>query len=279
MWDKIANYKGIVISLVLGTVATVTITLAEEYLAVGTLKTVIIDISSAVLAIAVIGLAFDLFLRKEMINLVIEKVHLSWKVTQTGLKSTRISRDYLDLKRRVSESQKAVCILGMTAHTPIISCRDEIREALAKYGVQVNILVCKKESYGIKGREDEEGADGIFSEEILDVINLLKDIVSEIESGSEMGIYKKKEFGKVEIRRYSRLPFCSLYIFDWKECLYIPYLFKIRGANCPVFDFLVSKGGGSIFSLLKTHYEKLWDDANENIAFSWPSKGENASRE
>ncbi|MBA7494717.1 hypothetical protein ES702_05294 [subsurface metagenome] len=277
MWEKIANYKVIIISLISVIVAIVIVTLAEKYLAVGTLRIVILDISSAVLVIAVIGVIFDLFLRKEMINLVVERAHLSWAVIQTGLKSIRIGRDYLDLKRRVNESRKAVCFLGVTSHTPIISCRNEIRDVLTKYRVEVNILVCEEESSGIKEREGEEGAEGIFSKEILDVVRLLQDIVSEIELGSERGIYKKKEFGKVEIRQYSRLPFCSLYIFDWKECLYIPYLFKIRGANCPVFNFLLSKGGDSVFILLKAHYENLWDDAKGNIAFSWPSQGENSS--
>lgn len=277
MWEKIANYKGIIISLILVIVAIVTITLTEKYLAVGTLRIVILDISSAVLVIAVIGIAFDLFLRKEMINLVVERVHLSWAVIQAGLKSIRIGRDYLDLKRRVNESRKAVCFLGITSHTPIISCRDEIRDALAKYRVEVNILVCEEESSGVREREGEESTEGIFSKEILDVVGLLQEIVSEIELGSEGGIYKNKELGKVEIRQYSRLPFCSLYMFDWKECLYVPYLFKIRGANSPVFNFLASKDGNSVFSLLKEHYENLWDDAKGNIAFSWPSQSENSS--
>lgn len=274
MWEKIANYKWIVVSLILGISAMVIIILVEKYLAVSAFKTAIIDISSAVLAIAVIGLAFDLFLRKEMINLIIERVHLSGAVSQAGLEDIRIGRDYLEVKKLVNESQQSICILGITSHAPIIGCRNEIRDALGKREVVVKILICQEESFGVKAREDEKNAAVLQSGEILDSKNILKDITNEIEISSN---YNRKKYGKLEIRQYERVPLCSLYISDWKKCLYIPYLFKIRGANCPVFRFYDVKNGG-IFTLLKTHFQKLWDDANENIAFSWPSQSENTSR-
>ena len=194
MWERIADYKWITASLILGIAAVTIIILLEKYSPVGTFKTVFIDISSAILAIAVIGFAFDLFLRKEMINLVIERAHLSWAGTQTGLDGIRVGRDYLKVKKLVSESQKNVCILGITSHVPIISCKDEIKEALAKRGVEVRILICQEESFNVKAREDEENVAGVISGEIIDSKNILRDITNEI----EIGDYNKKKIGKFQ---------------------------------------------------------------------------------
>jgi hypothetical protein len=113
-------------------------------------------------------------------------------------------------------------------------------------------------------REIEEAATGVMLKEIDDTINLLREIIDEIKESNH-----NEKYGSLAVRSYDSIPLCTLYAFDQKEYYYIPYLYKIRGANSLCFLFKDGLKKTDFNIKLEQHYGRLWKDSAAKQLLFW----------
>lgn len=266
---KVLQYKVLVIGLLSLGISVVCLIVIELCLGDTAFRRAPEHILSGIITASCVGLVFDFLTRSELMDVLLEKVGLSYEIVSTGLNGIRRTRKYIDVNKAVKGCTGSLDILAMTGRQPIIEeLQKEIYRLITEEGVVVRILLCR-ELGCLKIREGEEHMrEGRLNGEVQDVLHTCKNIIEDVKREKAGPSGKKMRCGKLIVAEYESIPLCSLYIVDKKYAFYSPYLYKVPGAESPTYEFHKSSADEDVFPLLSNCFKALWGSTKPVV--EWP---------
>jgi hypothetical protein len=190
------------------------------------------------------------FLRTEFPNAISKSLRMREDLDRLGITSVHAGRDDALFSQLLGSSSKEVCLMGISLYHYVSVMRTTLPGVLADKQIQLRVMLAGREAFSVKEKEREEGIPNRIASEIDGVCGMLRQI--------ELEARHRGYTGKIEVRQYTGIPYCSLCIFDGRTVLYNPYLRSTPGNTLPVYE--ISNSESRLLKMYMRHFEKVWED-------------------
>ncbi|HEY9081192.1 hypothetical protein [Magnetovibrio sp.] len=258
MWFKI-KYKLLAAGIFALIFVSAALIMIETYVSSQVILSYFRTVLVSLISTTVIAILVDQIIRRDIIDLVFDKIGVGEILKESGLSKLNKKRMNENLEHYISESKGSIFISSMTGKNTIHHHYDEIKSALIR-GVNITLLTPDKNSVFLTKREGEGHSETIYKDEAEFVISTLQSMCSEIEAASQAAK------GSISLLSHHEIPFCFSAIFDDNHIIYAPYLYKTPGGNTASYSFTGSNGFG-FKSILKSMDELTRDST---VTFKWP---------
>ena len=206
------------------------------------------NIGSVILVSGIYTIIDNMYLKKSLIELVIQKVSLDKEIDETGLIKVDSVLTEIKYKEYFENAKSNIDIVHNYARTWTTNYFDFIRDTVMNKECRLRVILLNPESPFVSALEGHYGyAEGHLVELIHEVTNKWKSLYCDVEekrkacSKRTSSTYKNKHCGSVELYYFNGQPTNSLYRIDEKivvvnaksskeKSVYLPYtIFQDNG--------------------------------------------------
>lgn len=236
MWEKVWKYKIIMLSLVAIILSLFVVYLNSKYLNDNIL---VENIAFTVMISFSTGIVSELFLKRDMINCILEKMKLKQNLDDTGLEYISCSFNDIDFHKYIKEARDNIDIIHMYGLTWLNSNFQYVKKYAIENGCKVRVVLLDPESKMIESiiesysKEDNDGTKAIEQNKIKDK---LQEAIKMIENSRAELYFHKGPFYNAIYRIDNRVIIVQKEMTSEKDIEMPVFVFKKKdGKNC-VFE-------------------------------------------
>lgn len=189
---------------------------------------------------------------------ILRGLNLTEEFRALGVRSISSRRNDDEFLALLRSSEKEVCILAVTFWDYARLIRGTLPDRLVASGANVRMLIFDRDCEFLTEKNREDELDGRIHRDLGDVTTLMGQMLTDAK--------RRGYSGSFEVRQYSGMTYCSLYIFDNHRIWYNPYLRTAPGKNVPVYQ--IDQTFDGIYPMLAGHFEAVWNDETTRKIFN-----------
>lgn len=264
--SNLFKQKNIIIALVLTVIGLICLTRDNNYCQ---------SVGSILLISGIYSIIESYYLKKSMIEMVIEKVNLDKSIDQTGLIEVGCNLGNIPYQDYFKDANSTIDLLHVYARTWTNTNYDFIKDVVLNKRCKLRITLLNPNSPFAAALESHYGyQEGELKKYIQEVTLQWKKLATTVEEKhkyfadrayrkSHKTSYKTKEFGSVELYYYNGQPTNSLYRIDNKIIMVNTKTSKDRSVHIPYLIYAKNDNPACMYDVYLAEMEKVIKEADK----------------
>jgi len=263
---KIFGQKNVIVALAVGVIGLVCLAVPHPYVQ---------SLGSIFLISGIYSIIESYYLRKSMIDMVIEKVQLDSSIDETGLVKVGANLADIPYQSYFKEASSHIDILHVYARTWTNTNYDFIKDAVLNTRCRLRVILINPESLFVPALEKHYGySAGDLKKYIEEVTQQWKQLAKEVEEKRKFCTdktyrrnhrksYKNRICGNVELYYFNGQPTNSLYRIDDKMITVGTKTSKDRSVHIPYMIYTNNDNSNNMYKMYLAELEKIVKEAEK----------------